>query len=314
MSTVSRGSKLQANKQAALFDKRSYRGSKQQSSSITPPSADQNPGQTLPAYYAYLSSGQYSQYTPDDYISDIKLFAGFIGTRPLNELTVTDLQQWIGELKKTMPPKTVSRKVSALGNYFRWLSDVEHVLSKNPAQSIRAERVMAPLPNILFENEAKRLLDTASSDPRAYLLVLLLLETGLKKSELLALTISDFDFSDQYQPVMILRHSGNKAFKDRKLKLPAMIVPVYNDYLVKYRVTDALFPYTPRLIEMILADTKAVAGIAKPVTASTLRDYFVVQGVKRGETLEALLEKIGLAKTSFDDARKKYGRLTREAL
>ena len=30
--------------------------------------------------------------------------------------------------------------------------------------------------------------------------------------------------------------------------------------------------------------------------------------------LEDAFEKIGLAKTSYDDARQKYGRLTREAL
>jgi len=41
---------------------------------------------------------------------------------------------------------------------------------------------------------------------------------------------------------------------------------------------------------------------------------FVVRGVKQGQKLEELFEKIGLAKNSYDDARKKYGRLTRGAL
>jgi hypothetical protein len=45
-----------------------------------------------------------------------------------------------------------------------------------------------------------------------------------------------------------------------------------------------------------------------------LRDLFVVRSVKRGMMLEEVFEKIGLAKNSYDDARKKYGRLTREAL
>jgi hypothetical protein len=39
-------------------------------------------------------------------------------------------------------------------------------------------------------------------------------------------------------------------------------------------------------------------------------DMFVVRGVK----LEDTFEKIGPAKNSYDDARKKYGRLTSEAL
>jgi site-specific recombinase XerD len=71
----------------------------------------------------------------------------------------------------------------------------EKVLDKNPAQGIRAPRVTAPLPNLLFDNECERLLTVASKDPRTYLLVLLLLETGLKKAELLELQTTDFDFS-----------------------------------------------------------------------------------------------------------------------
>ncbi len=55
-------------------------------------------------------------------------------------------------------------------------------------------------------------------------------------------------------------------------------------------------------------------GIHKRVTVGILRDLFVVWSVKRGMTLEEVFEKIGLTKNSYDDARKKYGRLTREAL
>jgi integrase len=46
------------------------------------------------------------------------------------------------------------------------------------------------LPEVLFENEAKQLLATASADPRTYLVVSLLLETGLKLEELYALRVS----------------------------------------------------------------------------------------------------------------------------
>ena len=303
-----------ATEQGALFDKRTYRGQKPQTFSITPPSADQTVIQTLPAYHAYLSSGEYSQYTPDDYTADIKLFGQFAGSRVLKELQTADLQQWIGKIKETMPPKTVSRKVSALGNYFRWLANIEKALEKNPAKPIRAQRVVPPLPDILFESEVGKLLAVASSDPRTYLPLLLLLETGLKKAELLELTTTDFDFSDKYQPVLLLKHSGKQVFKDRKLKLPVQIVPVFNDYVTQYGATGVLFPYTPRFLEKLLAEAKSRAGITKPVTAGTLRDLFVVRGVKRGEKLDDLLEKIGLARTSFDDAKKKYGRLTKEAL
>ena len=209
-----------AEEQGALFDKRTFRGSKPQTFSITPPTADMTVAQTIPAYHAYLSSGAYSQYTPDDFAADIKRLAQYTAAKPLNELTTADLQQWISELKQTMPPKTLNRKVSAMGNYFRWLTNTEHVLAKNPAKPIRAQRVTAPLPDILFESETDKLLAAASSDPRTYLLILLLLETGMKKAELLELDTANFDFSDKYQPVVLMKHSGKLVFKDRRLKLP----------------------------------------------------------------------------------------------
>ena len=79
------------------------------------------------------------------------------------------------------------------------------MLERNPARDIRAPRVIAPLPNLLFESECDRLLTTASRDPRPFLLVLLLLETGLKKAELLELRVDDFDFSNRYQPELWAR-------------------------------------------------------------------------------------------------------------
>lgn len=170
------------------------------------------------------------------------------------------------------------------------------------------------MPDILFEDECKRLLATANSDPRAYLIVLLLIDTGIKKAELQKLRIRHFDFSDKYQPELWIKHSGKQIFKDRRLKLPAEIIAVFKDYVDQYKIEDVLFPYTPRFIEQILAESGRNAEITKKVTASILRDMFVIRSVKQGLRLEEAFEKIGLSKSSYDDARKKYGRLTSEAL
>jgi site-specific recombinase XerD len=116
-----------------------------------------------------------------------------------------------------MTAKTVSRKVSALGNYFGWLEQ-EKVLEYNPAQTIRAPRVTSPLPDILFDNECQRLLASNSTDPRTYLLLLFLLETGIKKAELLDLKTIHFDLSNKYQPELWVKHTGKQVRKDRKLK------------------------------------------------------------------------------------------------
>lgn len=294
--------------QPTLFDRRKYAGVPSQSYQIEPPAADQTVLKTLPAYYAYLESGDYSKYTPADFTSDIKKFGLFVKDKLLLAVQTADIQQWIGELKKTMTAKTVSRKVSALHNYFTWL-EREKVLDNNPAQSIRAARVTSPLPDILFESECRQLRVAASHDPRAYLVLLLLLETGMKKAELFTLKLTHFDFSDAYAPELWIKHTGKQVRKDRKLKLPPEIAPVVANYVQRYGITDTLFPYTPRFIELLLAETAKHARLQKKVTAGILRDTFVVRSLKQGVKLEDVLQKIGLTDSTWEDARKKYMKL-----
>jgi site-specific recombinase XerD len=304
---------LMVAEQGSLFDRRKYSGVLPQAYQITPPVPNQTILGTLPAYHAYLSSGNYSKYTPDDFTSDIKKLGLYLGDKALKDVQAVDIQAWIGELKKTMAAKTVSRKVSAIGNYFSWLES-EKVLENNPANGIRAPRVTSPLPEILFDSECQRLLGTASADPRAYLLLLLLLETGLKKAELLDLKVTHFDLSNKYQPELWVKHEGKQVRKDRKLRLPPEIIPVFEDYVAQYNVTDTLFPYTPRFIELLLSAAAKQAKIQKKVTAGILRDTFVIRSLKRGVKLEDALLKIGLSESSWEDARTKYMSLASKGL
>jgi len=302
-----------ASVQPSLFDRKQYTGVLPQTYPIDPPSADGTVLNTLPAYHAFLRSGDYSKYTPDDFTSDVKKFGLFIKEKKLREIRKSDIQQWIGELKKVMTEKTVSRKISALTNYFLWLES-EKVLTVNPAASIQYLRVTSPLPDILFESEYQKLLTAASTDPRTYVLVLLLLETGIKKEEVFELKIIHFDLSNKYAPELWVKHTGKKVKKDRKLKLPPEIVPVFADYIKQYTIIDTLFPYTPRFIEMLLSDTAKRAGVQKKVTAGILRDTFVVRSLKRGERIENVLHKIGLSETTWEDAKEKYVKLAGRAI
>jgi site-specific recombinase XerD len=268
--------------QGTLFDRHKYRAVIPQAYQIIPPASDQTVLKTLPAYHAYLSSGEYSKYTPDDFTSDIKKFGLFVVGKAIKDIQPADIQQWVGELKKTKTAKTVSRKISAIGNYFAWL-ETEKVLDHNPAKNIRSPRVISPLPDVLFDSECRQLLDNASNDPRTYLLLLLLLETGLKKAELLDLEVTHFDLSNKYRPELWVKHSGKQARKDRKLRLPPDIVPVFEDYVGQYSIADTLFPYTPRFIEQLLAGSGKQAKLQKKVTAAILRDTFVIRSFKTGD-------------------------------
>jgi site-specific recombinase XerD len=171
-------------------------------------------------------------------------------------------------------------------------------------------RISSPLPEILFEQECEILLTTASADPRTYLLFLLLLETGIKLEELFALNVSHFDFSNKYAPEMMVKHTGKKEKKSRKLKLPTGIIAVFNDYVGHYNVDDLLFPYTQRFIRYLITDTAEKAGIKKRVSAQILRDTCAVRQLKRGEGVERVLQRLGLSETTWEDAKVKYQKLS----
>ena len=308
-----------AGTQLPLFQRKTYKG-------IIPtipvkiqaPTADKMVIQTLPAYYTYLQGGGFSKYTPDDFTGDLKKFGVFQKEKPIKDITTRDIQGWISFLKMPIPKgeglsdKTVSRKLTALGNYFQWLVNTGVIEVKtNPMFNIANSRISSPLPEILFEEECKRLLVSASSDSRTYLLFLLFLETGIKLEELFALKISHFDFSNKYAPEVYIKHIGKKEKKSRKLILPIEIIPVFSDYVEAYRVDDSLFPYTQRFIRYLITETAEKAGIKKKVSAQILRDTCAVRQIKRGEGIERVLARLGLSETTWEDAKIKYEKLSR---
>src|SRR5688572_12563725 len=305
--------------QLPLFQRKTYKG-------IIPtipveiqaPDGDKTIIETLPAYYTYLTSGGFSKYTPDDFTGDLKKFGVYLKEKKIQEISERDIQGWISFLKTPSPrgeglrAKTVSRKLTALGNYFQWLVGNEVIpADKNPMLNIANTRVSSPLPEILFETECTALLTTASHDPRTYLLFLLFLETGIKLEELFALKVSHFDFSNRYAPEMHIKHTGKKEKKSRRLKLPVDIIPVFHDYVSGYKVDDLLFPYTPRFVRYLITETAEKAGVKKKVSAQILRDTCAIRQLKRGEGIERVLMRLGLSETTWEDARVKYEKLAK---
>jgi site-specific recombinase XerD len=300
--------------QLPLFQRKTYKGIIPSIPiEIKTPAADNTVLQTLPAYYNYLQSGGFSKYTPNDFTGDLKKFGLFIKEKHIKDITYKDIQSWISFLKTPSPKgeglsaKTISRKLTALGNYFLWLVSNDVIKEKgNPMLDIANSRISSPLPEILFEDECTKLLTTASSDPRVYLLFLLLLETGIKLEELFSLKVSHFDFSNKYSPEMYIKHTGKKEKKSRKLKLPMEIVPVFNDYVSDYKVDDSLFPYTQRFVRYLITETAEKAGVKKKVSAQILRDTCAIRQLKRGEGIERVLQRLGLGETTWEDAKEKY--------
>ncbi len=126
-----------------------------------------------------------SNYTVTCFLSDLKMFSGFMGKdTPVGRITKEQLTDWLMKLKfgnkGQMPaPKTMARRVTFLRNFFSWLAR-EGIIREDPSASLVLERPLPPLPELLFEDEIQRLLEAASTDPRCHCLLYLVLYAGLQ--------------------------------------------------------------------------------------------------------------------------------------
>ena len=257
-----------------------------------------------------------SNYTVTCFLSDLKMFSGFMGKdTPVGRITKEQLTDWLMKLKfgnkGQMPaPKTMARRVTFLRNFFSWLAR-EGIIREDPSASLVLERPLPPLPELLFEDEIQRLLEAASTDPRCHCLLYLVLYAGLKKEEVMGLKLGHIDISYPGAPAITIHFapSTGKQHRERLLALPAEFVTILKEYQDKYHPTHELFDCTDRNLNYILGRAVKAAGIQKRVTLQLLRDTFAVRQLKAGVTPEALREKLGLSDEAWLESREKYRRL-----
>ena len=257
-----------------------------------------------------------SNYTVTCFLSDLKMFSGFMGKdTPVGRITKEQLTDWLMKLKfgnkgQVPAPKTMARRVTFLRNFFSWLAR-EGIIREDPSASLVLERPLPPLPELLFEDEIQRLLEAASTDPRCHCLLYLVLYAGLKKEEVMGLKLGHIDISYPGAPAITIHFapSTGKQHRERRLALPAEFVTILKEYQDKYHPTLELFDCTDRNLNYILGRAVKAAGIQKRVTLQLLRDTFAVRQLKAGVTPEALREKLGLSDEAWLESREKYRRL-----
>ncbi len=287
-------------------------------------------------YRTYLEQQGRAENTIKAFLSDIRLlqryFAGRDENPALGEITTQMLNEFLhwlcherryGKGKKKgnkvgCSAKSYARRVTSLKSFFGWLS-ATNVISKNPAADVVQRSARAPLPRILTDDEVERLQNTARDmlwsprkpDARPYLLVTLLLQTAMKKSEVMNLELADIDASNPREPVVTVRYSDPRyAHKERKLFLGPGFIPVYKQYLRKYQPQEKLFECSPRNLEYVLSDLAEASGLQRNhVSFEILRWTSAVRAYRFGTPPEALRLKLGLSPISWRETFDKIKKL-----
>ncbi|NOX63478.1 MAG: site-specific integrase [Chloroflexi bacterium] len=293
--------------------------------------ADSSLSAAIGPYQVYMQGKGFSPNTIKAFLGDLRLLNRYFrerGENPkLKDIDTETLNQFLYWLRfertnadgALIPcsPKSYARRVTTLKSFFGWLTEVK-VLDQDPAAAVIQQSVQAPLPRILYDEEVDRLVrvtrdmlwSPTKPDARPYLLVLLLLQAGLKKSEVMKIRLDDIDTSNPRDPILYVRYSDPRmGHKERKLALGPAFTPVYNQYLRTYQPKERLFECTARNLEYVLSDAAKRAEIPGGASFETLRWTSAVRSYRFGMTPEALREKMGLSPISWRETFDKIQKL-----
>ncbi len=271
------------------------------------------------AWREYLEKEHRPANTVKAFVGDLNQAAQFIGAfKSVSQVTTRDLDNWLQwqRTSKKCSPKTYARRVTSSKSFFRWLHEAG-VLVGDPAAGLIQQSVLSPLPAVLSEAEIQAALVAAEAmrlaekpDPRAYVLFTLLLNTGIKKGECLALVPNHVDLSNPDEPVLWVRYPDPQhRYKERKLRLDRAWIPAYKAYLSQYAPRDKLFPWSPRRLEYLLEDLSKAAGLSKRISFDMCRWTCAVRDVRAGLDDTHVRQKLGLSKIQWREIGTKLHKL-----
>jgi len=111
------------------------------------------------------------------------------------------IEAWLAHLQdKGVKPATIAARYSALKRFFSWLLEEEEI-AISPMERIKAPKVEVIAPEVLSDDEHRRLLDACRGgdfeDKRDAAILRLMMDTGLRRGEVAGMKVSDVDLDNR---------------------------------------------------------------------------------------------------------------------
>jgi integrase/recombinase XerD len=275
----------------------------------------------ISAWKLYLEDQASSIHTLKAFIGDLNLLAGYMPPdQKLGAITTNDLNgflEWM-QTSRGVPcsPKTLSRRITSLKSFFRWLTQSGAIMV-DPAEKVVQKSVISPLPKALNAEQIEAALTIADRyrynekpDARPYALLKLLLDTGIKKGELLTLTSNHIQLDAPDGPILFVRYANPKyRYKERKIALTEEWIEVYQEYKAQNDLSERLFPWSPRRLEYILEDIGKEAGLPDQLSFLMCRWSCALSDFNAGIEPNKIRQKLGISEIQFREVRMKLRRL-----
>ena len=278
----------------------------------------------IQAWKIYLHDQGRTNNTLKAFSADLSLLADFLPPdKPLGQISTKDLEDFLDWLQndRNVPcsPKTLSRRITSIKSFFRWLT-VNGVLSHNPAEKIVQKTVVSPLPEVLTAAEQEKVLDAAEAmrtaanpDLRPYVLLRLLLETGLKKGECLHLMTNHVELEGPEAPRIFVRYSSPRyRYKERNIPVSPEWAEAYREYIQHYDIKNQVFPWSQRRLEYLLEDVGNAAGLDKHLSFDMCRWTSALNDLITGIDTDKIRQKLGISKIQWREVYAKLHSLAKE--
>ena len=258
----------------------------------------------------------YSAHTILNYKLDLEEFQAFLGEQPVEKVDYLGVRKYLAVLKeKNLSSRSVSRKLSALRTFFRFLTR-EGFIKSNPVASVLSPKLDKHLPQFLTEEDTARLIESSIPATLSGLRDRAILETfystGIRISELVGLDCDDVDI---ISGIVKVRGKGKK---ERIVPIGEQAISAIRAYLGKKdQSSPALFLNAGRRrisdcgVRYIFRKYIRKTGIRQGISPHTLRHSFATHLLNRGADLRTVQELLGHANLGTTQI---YTHLTTERL
>lgn len=212
-----------------------------------------------------------------------------------SDITTQDIEDFKDLLKKDRyTDKSIYRKVNSIKSFFRFLR-AQGLIEENPAAQVAHPKYELSVPHVLTKLEYRALRDACRADKRISTIVEVLLQTGIRISELANLEIDDVDAAKR-----TLHIKAYESHPPRTIPLNNAAAKALEEYVEirpKSRqkalfVTKTCRPFLVRNIRTAIDRYFRLAGI-KDSKVNDLRHTFIVQQLAAGTPLVYVSQLVG---------------------
>lgn len=264
--------------------------------------------QAMEQFVLYITvEKNFSPHTISEYQADLQDFFVFLQTEAVTQLT--DVTYPVARLyvtqlyDKQLARTTVSRRISAIRSFFRFLNKT-YAIDDSAFHLLYHPKKQQRLPQFFYEQELAQLFEAVQGntpkEQRDLAMLELLYATGIRVSELTALTLQDIDFT-----YSIIRVMG-KGRKQRIVPFGQYAANALERYTTQGRVRlmkntahQQVFvnmrgaPITDRGVRYILTDIMKRAALHSKIHPHMLRHTFATHLVNNGADLRTVQELLG---------------------